>query len=144
MEWIYRIYWNDLQATVQLIQQWWAMNGKSKNPVIAQFTRLDASAGLLVYAGVPPQNKLQWQWKNGCCKGKQTKRKSFFLLCPYMDFKPKMGPRIKVCVPASRSWSKADVFPPQRYRLEVDNPLQTMQKYFTDVPSISDCSSFQM
>ena len=32
----YRIYWNDLQAAVQLIQQWLTVNGKSKNLVVAQ------------------------------------------------------------------------------------------------------------
>ena len=32
---IKRIYWNDLQSAVQLTQQWAAMNGKSRDLVVA-------------------------------------------------------------------------------------------------------------
>ena len=50
IEWIslYRkgIYKNDLQVAVQSIQPWLAVNGKSKNPLFAQSTRLDVSVGL--------------------------------------------------------------------------------------------------
>lgn len=35
-----------LQAMVQLTQQWQAMNGKSKDPVVSQFMRLDVTTGL--------------------------------------------------------------------------------------------------
>lgn len=44
MEYIY--IWNDLQATVQLIQQWLTVKRKSKNLVDTQSTRLCGSAGL--------------------------------------------------------------------------------------------------
>lgn len=40
------IYWNDFQAAVQLVQQWLAVNRKSENPVVAQFTGWDVLAGL--------------------------------------------------------------------------------------------------
>ena len=33
---IYGIYWNDLQVAGQLIHQWLAVNGKSKNLAITQ------------------------------------------------------------------------------------------------------------
>jgi hypothetical protein len=37
------IYWNGLRVVVQQIQQWLPINRKSKNPEVAQFTRLDIS-----------------------------------------------------------------------------------------------------
>lgn len=40
------IYWNDFQVAVQLVQQWLAVNRKSKNPVVSHFTVLDVLAGL--------------------------------------------------------------------------------------------------
>lgn len=40
------IYYNYLQGVVQLIPQWLAMNGKSKNSIVVQFTGLDVPAGL--------------------------------------------------------------------------------------------------
>jgi hypothetical protein len=40
------IYSNGLQVVVQAAQQWLSINGRSKNPVVVQFMRLDVSAGL--------------------------------------------------------------------------------------------------
>lgn len=44
---IYTIYHNYLQATVQLFQHQLAVNRMSKNPVVAQSTRLDVSSYLV-------------------------------------------------------------------------------------------------
>jgi hypothetical protein len=41
------IYCDDLQSVVQLPQQWSALNGKSKDLVVAQSTRLVVLARLL-------------------------------------------------------------------------------------------------
>jgi hypothetical protein len=44
---IYMIYQNYLQATVQLIQQWLTVHGMSKNAVVARSTRLAVFSYLL-------------------------------------------------------------------------------------------------
>ena len=68
-----------LQTVVQLVQQWLSINGKSKNPILVQSTRLDISAGiqykliLKKYALVPVK-----EWRE---TGKEI-----FLSCPYMSF----------------------------------------------------------
>lgn len=47
------IYWNDLQAAVQLMQQWLAVNRKSKNPVVAQSHKAGCLSWSSIYAGIP-------------------------------------------------------------------------------------------
>jgi hypothetical protein len=57
------IYCNDLQPAVQLIQQWAAVNGKSKNLVVLSPTRPVVSAGL-------PYKLESWRVGSNKCAGK--------------------------------------------------------------------------
>lgn len=60
-------------------------------------------------------------------QSKQSKSKSCLLPCTFhVGFQQKVWPRIKVCLPASRS--KACTFLPQRSELEVDLPASHKAK----------------
>lgn len=91
-----------LQIAVQVVQQWLSSNGKAKNPVVAQSTRLDVSDSfnlvlesqgmprlLLVFSQIRVPKKQAKDCLNNridelitTSKGKQAKSKSFLLPQP--------------------------------------------------------------
>ena len=96
------IYCDDLHSVVQLTQQWSAVNGKSKNLVVAQshgacLTWSSVYLGILkrwVPTDVLPRRFIQ-----------TTKSESSFFQCLHVGLQQKVWPRLKVCTTTPESGS---------------------------------------
>ena len=92
-------YWNDLQAAVQLIQQWAAVNGKSKNLVVAQFHEAGGFSWSSVKAGI-----LKKHVPIDVLVSKYKQVKNNELPFPVSLCRPpeKLWPRLKLCTTTTR------------------------------------------